>query len=131
MLRLPASQNTGKRGGKVAPAKVTAAQLAEAAEQERKRREDAAEKAKKAARKEVSEDAYDALVSSRNVNREAEAVDARNLDSALVAIQSLALSEGGAEGGDKHPEKRMKAAWAEYEAAGAFSRPPRILAAAC
>ena len=36
----------------MAPAKVTAAQLAEAAEQERKRREDAAEKAKKAARKE-------------------------------------------------------------------------------
>jgi hypothetical protein len=112
-----APQNTGKRGGKVAPAKVTAAQLAEAAEAEKKRREEAAERAKKAARKEVSEDAYDALVSSKNVNRDVDAVEARGLDSALVAIQSLALTaDGDAPSGDKHPEKRMKAAWAAYEA---------------
>jgi len=113
------AQNTGKRGGKVAPPKVTAAQLAAAAEVEKQQREQQAAAAKKAARKEVSEDAYDALVSSRNSNREEDTVEARGLDSALAAVQTLSLGTGtdASAAGDKHPEKRMKAAWAAYEAA--------------
>jgi Coiled-coil domain-containing protein 124 /Oxs1 len=118
-LRCTTAQNTGKRGGKVAPPKVTAAQLAAAAEAEKEQRERQAAAAKKAARKEVSEDAYDALVSSRNSNREEDTVEARGLDSALAAVQTLSLGTGtdASGAGDKHPEKRMKAAWAAYEAA--------------
>ena len=107
--------DTGKKGGKVAPPKVTAAQLAAAQEAEKAAREATAQRLKQAQRKELSSDACDALVGARNANRETETLDARGLDGALKALDSLALDDTGAS--EKHPEKRMKAAWAAYEAA--------------
>lgn len=93
---------------------MTAAQLAAAQEAEKAAREATALRLKQAQRKELSSYACDALVGARNANRETETLEARGLDGALKALDSLALDDSGAE---KHPEKRMKAAWAAYEAA--------------
>lgn len=113
--------STGKKGGKVAPPKVTAAQLAAAEAAARERAEAAAAAAKKASRKEVDEDSYAQLVGTRNANREEEAVEARSVAAALEALAVLDAGEEGAGAlpGDKekHPEKRMKAAFSAYEEA--------------
>jgi len=107
----------GKKGGKAAPPKVTMAQITAAKEAADKAAEDKAAEAKRAAKKEVDLRAYDALVSQRNSNRVEESVDASGVDQAIAALDAIALEAGGADAGDKHPEKRMRAAWAAYEAA--------------
>ena len=107
----------GKKGGKAAPPKVTMAQITAAKEAADKAAEDKAAEAKRAAKKEVDLRAYDALVSQRNSNRVEESVDASGVDQAIAALDALALEAGSADAGDKHPEKRMRAAWAAYEAA--------------
>ena len=107
----------GKKGGKAAPPKITVAQITAAKEAADKAAEDKAAEAKRAAKKEVDLRAYDALVSQRNANRSAESLDASGVDQAIAALDAIALEAGGADAGDKHPEKRMRAAWAAYEAA--------------
>ena len=107
----------GKKGGKTPPPKVTVAQLAAAKEAAERAAEDKAAEARRAAKKEVDTRAYDALVSQRNSNRGEESVDATGVDQAIAALDAIALESGGADAGDKHPEKRMRAAWAAYEAA--------------
>ena len=97
---------------------MTAAQLAAAKEAAERAQEDKAAAARKAAKKEVDERAYDALVSVRNANRAEDTLDASGMDQALAALDSISLDDGSAaSAGDKHPEKRMRAAWAAYEAA--------------
>jgi hypothetical protein len=98
---------------------VTAAQLAAAREAEARALDERAAAAKKQAKKELDEQAYDALVSVRNVNRNEEGLDASGLDQAIAALDALEVDggAGGAAGADKHPEKRMRGAWAAYEAA--------------
>ena len=98
---------------------MTAAQLAAAKEAAERAQEDKAAAARKAAKKEVDERAYDALVSVRNANRAEDTVDASGMDQALAALDAISLEGDGsaASAGDKHPEKRMRAAWAAYEAA--------------
>ncbi len=107
----------GKKGGKTPPPKVTVAQLAAAKEAAERQAEDKAAEARKAAKKEVDTRAYDALVTQRNINRAEESVDASGVDQAIAALDAIALEAGSADAGDKHPEKRMRAAWAAYEAA--------------
>ena len=108
----------GKKGGKVAPAKVTVAQLAASAAAEVAAREAAAAAAAKAARKEVTGDAYEALVLSRNTNREEDSLDATGLDNALAALDRLELEEDDAPGTPRgRGGLRLKAAWLAYEAA--------------
>lgn len=108
----------GKKGGKTPPPKVTVAQLAAAKEAAERAAEEKAADARRAAKKEVDLRSYDALVTQRNSNRIEESVDASGVDQAIAALDAIALEAGGsADAGDKHPEKRMRAAWAAYEAA--------------
>ncbi|GLI67509.1 hypothetical protein VaNZ11_011713 [Volvox africanus] len=62
-----------------------------------------------AARREMSAEQYARQVETENFNRGVEAVDARGVDAALKVL-SVKDEEA-----DKHPEKRMKAAWKTYE----------------
>jgi hypothetical protein len=88
--------------------------------------EERAAAAKKAAKKELDERSYDALVSVRNVNRADEGVDASGVDQAIAALDAIALESGsdaagGAGGtpggGDRHVERRLRGAYEAYEAA--------------
>jgi hypothetical protein len=114
-----APQAIGKKGGKTPPPKVTAAQLAASREAEAKAQEDKALGLKKAAKKEVDERSYDALVSVRNVNRADEGVDASGVDQAIAALEAIELdaAAGGGGGGERNAHKQMRGAWAAYEAA--------------
>lgn len=83
--------------------KITAAELLRQKEQEAKELE------KKAGKKErvVAEYEYENLVNEPNLNKIETVVDARNIDEALQQ-----LDVGGTSGTpDKHPEKRLKAAY--------------------
>lgn len=64
----------------------------------------------------MDEKGYDALVNFRNTNREDDLVDATGMDEAIKLLQSLQLAGGDATP-DKHPEKRLRAAWAQFEEA--------------
>ncbi|GAQ86290.1 hypothetical protein KFL_002800200 [Klebsormidium nitens] len=89
--------------------KITAAELL------RQKEQDAKELEKKAGKKErvVAEYEYENLVNEPNLNKIETVVDARNIDEAL---QQLDL--GGPSGTpDKHPEKRLKAAYKAFEEA--------------
>ena len=114
-------QALGKKGGKVAPPKVTAAQLAAARDAEAKAQAAAAAAAKKASKKELDERSYDAMVSVRNANRaDDEGVDARGVDAAIAALDAMAMEEGGGSGTpgvDRHVERRLRGAYEAYEAA--------------
>ncbi|CAI5475367.1 unnamed protein product [Closterium sp. Yama58-4] len=104
----------GSSGG--GGAKVTQAELARIKEREQKELEGAeAERRKKAAR--VAEEAeYARMLEVENTNRMAVAVDARNVGEALSQL-SVAAGEEGSGSVDKHPEKRMKAAFKAFEEA--------------
>jgi hypothetical protein len=119
LTRLALAQAIGKKGGKTPPPKVTAAQLAASREAEAKAQEDKALGLKKAAKKEVDERSYDALVSVRNVNRADEGVDASGVDQAIAALEAIELdaAAGGGGGGERNAHKQMRGAWAAYEAA--------------
>jgi len=111
---------TGKKGGKTAPPKVTVAQLAAAAEAEAAARDAAVRSSKKAARKEVSEQAYDSLVSTRNTNRVEDVIEASGVDAALTALERLEVDDE--EPGSTTPRGgrgglKLKAAWSAYEEA--------------
>ncbi|GLC41681.1 hypothetical protein PLESTB_000689300 [Pleodorina starrii] len=62
-----------------------------------------------AARREMSAEQYARQIETENLNRGVDGVDARGVDAALKV---LTVKE---EEADKHPEKRMKAAWKAYE----------------
>ncbi|CAI5495199.1 unnamed protein product [Closterium sp. Naga37s-1] len=104
----------GSSGG--GGAKVTQAELALIKEREQKELAGAeAERRKKAAR--VAEEAeYARMLEVENTNRMAVAVDARNVGEALSQL-SVAAGEEGSASVDKHPEKRMKAAFKAFEEA--------------
>ncbi|CAI6010253.1 unnamed protein product [Closterium sp. NIES-65] len=104
----------GSSGG--GGAKVTQAELALIKEREQKELAGAeAERRKKAAR--VAEEAeYARMLEVENTNRMAVAVDARNVGEALSQL-SVAAGEEGSSSVDKHPEKRMKAAFKAFEEA--------------
>ncbi|DBA95901.1 hypothetical protein WJX77_004912 [Trebouxia sp. C0004] len=89
-------------------AKVTSHQLQLQQEADRKAQEAAVEEASKAKKRVVTEDSYSQLVDSHNVNRDAGDDGARSVTEALSAL-------GVQEGEDKHPERRMKAAFAAYK----------------
>lgn len=88
--------------------KVTSHQLQLQQEAEKKSQQAAAEEAAKAKNRVVTEDSYSQLVDSQNVNRNAGDVEARSVTAALSAL-------GVQETEDKHPERRMKAAFAAYK----------------
>jgi pyruvate/2-oxoglutarate dehydrogenase complex dihydrolipoamide acyltransferase (E2) component len=95
--------------------KVTHHQLQKQKEEEHGARAAAQREKQMALRREVDERAYGALVDTHvNTNREEDLVEARNLDEAIEALGSLGFG-GEAATPDKHPEKRMKAAWLAYE----------------
>lgn len=62
----------------------------------------------------VDEKGYDAMINIRNTNRDDDLVDATGMDEAIKLLQSLQLA-GGDSTPDKHPEKRLRAAWAQFE----------------
>eukprot|EP00879_Flechtneria_rotunda_P009796 GHRR01010246.1.p2 GENE.GHRR01010246.1~~GHRR01010246.1.p2 ORF type:complete len:127 (+),score=48.55 GHRR01010246.1:754-1134(+) len=66
-----------------------------------------------AARREVDANSYSRLVDTENVNRQEDAVEARSMEQAIGALQSLGVADSPAS--DKHPEKRMRAAWKTFE----------------
>ncbi|KAI8467484.1 MAG: hypothetical protein J3K34DRAFT_430510 [Monoraphidium minutum] len=102
--------------GKVAGPKVTHHALALTREEEAAARAEAAKQRSLESRREVDEASYSRLVETENANRQEDVVDARGVDAAIDALTNL--STGGAEpAGDKHPEKRMRAAWQAFEAA--------------
>lgn len=102
--------------GKVAGPKVTHHQLDLTREAEAAEAAEAAKQRQLAARRELDEAAYSRMVETENINRQEEAVEARSVEAAIDALS--ALSPGGQEGAaEKHPEKRMRAAWQAYEAA--------------
>lgn len=65
-----------------------------------------------ATRREVTEDRYSRLVDTENTNREVDVVEARGMEQAIDALASLTTESPAA---DKHPEKRLRAAWKAYE----------------
>lgn len=93
----------------VPTSKVTQYQLQQQREFEQRLREDELRDKELASRREVSADSYARQVETENVNRAVDDVSARGVDEALAA---LTIKE---EEADKHPEKRMKAAWKAYE----------------
>ncbi|EFJ52978.1 hypothetical protein VOLCADRAFT_120131 [Volvox carteri f. nagariensis] len=89
--------------------KVTHFQLHQQREFEDRLKEEMQAERDLAARREMSAEQYARQVETENLNRGVEAVDARGVDAALKV---LTVKE---EEADKHPEKRMKAAWKAYE----------------
>ncbi|KXZ41338.1 hypothetical protein GPECTOR_536g541 [Gonium pectorale] len=89
--------------------KVTHYQLQQQREFEDRAKADEAAEREMAARRELSAEQYARQVETENLNRGTEAVDARGVDAALKV---LTVKD---EEADKHPEKRMKAAWKAYE----------------
>ncbi|GBF94183.1 hypothetical protein Rsub_07170 [Raphidocelis subcapitata] len=100
--------------GKVAGPKVTHHELALTREADSAAAAEAARQRQLEARREVDEASYSRLVESENTNRQEDAVEARSMEAAIDALGSLSTSEPAV---DKHPEKRMRAAWQAYEAA--------------
>lgn len=98
---------TAAKKSSAAP-KVTSHQLTLQQEADRKAQQAAAEEAAKAKKRVVTEDSYVQLVDSQNVNRAANGAEARSVAEALEAL-------GVQEEEDKHPERRMKAAFAAYK----------------
>lgn len=86
---------------------MTAAQLAAAKEVEKKKQEDAAAAKALAAKKEVDEAGYDALINIRNTNREDDLVDATGMDEAIKLFQTLQLT-GGDSTPVRHPAPRRE-----------------------
>ncbi|KAG2448049.1 hypothetical protein HYH02_007076 [Chlamydomonas schloesseri] len=89
--------------------KVTHYQLQQQREFEDQLKQQELAEREMAARRELSADAYARQVETENLNRGIEGVDARGVDAALKV---LTVKDEEAE---KHPEKRMKAAWKAYE----------------
>ncbi|CAI5500710.1 unnamed protein product [Closterium sp. Naga37s-1] len=112
----PGARRAGAGSSGGGGAKVTQAELALIKEREQKELAGAdAERRKKAAR--VAEEAeYARMLEVENTNRMAVAVDARNVGEALSQL-SVAKGEEGSASVDKHPEKRMKAAFKAFEEA--------------
>ncbi|KAK9806108.1 hypothetical protein WJX72_001671 [[Myrmecia] bisecta] len=104
------AQAAQKKLGKVALPKVSAHQLSKIKEMEAKQEETEKQKRAAAAKRMVTEDSYSQLVEVENVNREEDLIDARNVTQAIAA---LSLAEQAEE--DKHPERRLKAAFAAYQ----------------
>ena len=117
MAKLGAKGKSAKGGGPSSATKVTAAQLAAAKEAEQQQQEQSAAARKREGRKEMDEAAYArSLDIHTNTNRDDELVEASGMDDAIKALAALRTADGGA-AAEKHPEKRMKAAWAAYEEA--------------
>lgn len=94
---------------KVAVAKVTQHQLQKQKEFEEKVKQQEQTEKKLAAKREVSEDAYSRIVETENKNKEEDVIDARSVEEALKH-----LGVDDTPGSDKHPEKRMRAAWLAF-----------------
>eukprot|EP00898_Chlorokybus_atmophyticus_P006735 jgi/Chlat1/7062/Chrsp56S06723 len=111
-------ENYGKRAPtKKAPSpikKVTAAELALQQERLRKQQVAEAEELAKARARTVHEEEYESIVLQPNINREEELVEARSVDAALSALSVSGAAEATP---DKHPEKRIKAAYKSFEEA--------------
>jgi hypothetical protein len=56
-----------------------------------------------AARRDVTADSYSRLVDAENTNRQEDTVDARSMEQAIDALQSIKVAE--ASPADRHPEK--------------------------
>lgn len=99
---------------KLAPAgsqKMTKYQLDKQREIEEALQEEALQKRAQVQKREMDEGSYSRIIDTENVNRAAQGVvDARSVEHALKA-----LTVGEAAPDDKHPEKRMKAAWKAFE----------------
>ena len=106
------ASKAGGSGGKPGTAtKVTHAELEKQREKEQKEREVAeAVRRRQAAREKGEEEYAKSLDSMTNTNRMETVVDARNLEEAVAQLR-LMEGEPGATPVDKHPEKRMKAAY--------------------
>ncbi|GFR44437.1 hypothetical protein Agub_g5676 [Astrephomene gubernaculifera] len=89
--------------------KVTHFQLQQQREFEERVKAEAQAERDMASRREMSAEQYARQIETENLNRAVEAVDARGVDAALKV---LTVKE---EEADKHPEKRMRAAWKAYE----------------
>lgn len=108
MLEQEESTQPGKSAVSGASAKVTRAHIAE-----EKQRQASSQK-----KKEKPKEAEDEIFTEGNPNREmaellakSGAIEARNVEEAISV-----LSIGGSASADKHPEKRMKAAYTAFEA---------------
>lgn len=107
-----AALSKAKPKEKVTPAaKVTAYQLQRQRELDAKKAEEAAREKALQTKREVTEEGYSALVEVENVNKLQGDVEARNVDQ---AIAGLSVVDGGSPEVDKHPERRLKAAYAAY-----------------
>ncbi|PNW73363.1 hypothetical protein CHLRE_14g629500v5 [Chlamydomonas reinhardtii] len=100
---------TKARAEKAGSSKVTHYQLQQQREFEDQLKAAEAAERDMASRRELSADQYARQVETENINRGIEGVDARGVDAALKV---LTVKE---EEQEKHPEKRMKAAWKAYE----------------
>ena len=88
--------------------KVTAAELALRKEQEESKILADAEAAKKRDRRMADTEEYEKLIDVVNTNREDSLVDARSVDTAIAQISLASTSELPQ---DRHPERRLKAAF--------------------
>lgn len=98
------------RAEKAGSQKVTHFQLQKQREFEERAAAEAAAERDMMARRELSAEQYARQVDTENLNRGVEGVDARGVDAALKVLTVKDDTDG-----DKHPEKRMKAAWKAYE----------------
>lgn len=92
--------------------KVTAVELARQKEQEQAKLQADAEAAKKRDRRMADTEEYERLIAVENTNREDNIVDARSVDTALAQM-TLASDLPP----DRHPERRLKAAFKAFEEA--------------
>lgn len=100
----------GVRGPKAdSSPKVTRAELDRIREEDAKRKEEGDRLKKKAAARIQDEEDYARVVNVANTNRLEKSVDARNLDEAVTQLSAVTLDEQAAL--DKHPEKRLRAAY--------------------
>jgi hypothetical protein len=83
---------------------LTHFQLQQQKEQDAAEREEENKQRQLAARREVSEDHYVALVDTQNTNRQEDVVEARGMEQAIDALSALNVN-GTPGSGEKHPEK--------------------------
>ncbi|WIA13256.1 hypothetical protein OEZ85_006844 [Tetradesmus obliquus] len=108
-----AKPKTTPKANRVSGPKVTHHELDKLRESEAAAKEAEQKERAMAAKREVSSQSYSRMLEVENTNRLEDAVDARSMEQAIDALSSLGVVETPP--ADKHPEKRMRAAWKAFE----------------
>ena len=112
MANLGKKKSAAAGGGGGGGSKVTHHQLRLQSEAERRKNQQLAAQKFTENRRDVNEDEYASQLEIENTNREGDVVvQARSVEE---AVRQLQVADGVSTEGDRHPERRAKAAWESY-----------------